>query len=64
MESHGAMLTEIRGEVTDGDGEPVITSVVTMIGEAEQRRGRRGRRADRRRARCGHRENDCWAKLS
>lgn len=33
-ESHGAVLTEIRGEVTDDDGEPVITSIVTVMGEA------------------------------
>ena len=35
-ESHGAVLTEVRGEVTDGDGKPVITSIVTILGEAEQ----------------------------
>ncbi|MGE0782131.1 FAS1-like dehydratase domain-containing protein [Mycolicibacterium sp.] len=34
-ESHGAVLTEIRGEVTDDDGNPVITSIVTVMGEAE-----------------------------
>ena len=34
-ESHGAVLTEIRGEVTDDNGEPVITSIVTVMGEAE-----------------------------
>ena len=34
IESHGAVVTEIRGEVTDADGKPVITSIVTMIGEA------------------------------
>jgi acyl dehydratase len=33
-ESHGAVLTEIRGEVTDEDGKPVLTSVVTVMGEA------------------------------
>jgi acyl-CoA thioesterase FadM len=33
-ESHGAVVTEIRGEVTDADGEPVLTSVVTVMGEA------------------------------
>jgi hypothetical protein len=33
-ESHGAVLTEIRGEVTDADGNPVITSIVTVMGEA------------------------------
>jgi hypothetical protein len=35
MESHGAILTEIRGEVTDAEGKPVITSIVTVMGEAE-----------------------------
>ena len=34
VESHGAVITEIRAEVTDANGEPVITSVVTMFGEA------------------------------
>jgi acyl dehydratase len=33
-ESHGAVLTEIRGEVTDEHGEPILTSVVTVMGEA------------------------------
>jgi acyl dehydratase len=33
-ESHGAVLTEIRGEVTDAEGKPVLTSVVTVMGEA------------------------------
>ena len=33
-ESHGAVVTEIRGEVTDEHGEPVLTSVVTVMGEA------------------------------
>ncbi len=33
-ESHGAVITEIRGEVTDADGNPVITSIVTVLGEA------------------------------
>src|SRR5258705_10747188 len=33
-ESHGAVLTEIRGEVTDADGNAVITSIVTVLGEA------------------------------
>ena len=28
------MLTEVRGEVTDADGKPVITSIVTVLGEA------------------------------
>jgi acyl dehydratase len=32
-ESHGAVLTEIRGEVTDAEGKPVLTSIVTVMGE-------------------------------
>lgn len=35
IESHGAILTEVRGEVTDEDGNPVLTSIVTILGEAE-----------------------------
>lgn len=34
IESHGTVLAEIRSEVTDAAGEPVVTSVVTMLGEA------------------------------
>lgn len=34
IESHGAVITEIRSEVTDGDGKPVVTSIVTMLGES------------------------------
>jgi acyl dehydratase len=34
IESHGTVISEIRSEVTDADGNPVITSVVTMLGEA------------------------------
>nr|WP_090338999.1 MaoC family dehydratase N-terminal domain-containing protein [Mycolicibacterium malmesburyense]CRL67069.1 acyl dehydratase [Mycolicibacterium malmesburyense] len=34
-ESHGAIVTEVRGEVTDADGEPVLTSIVTVMGEAQ-----------------------------
>jgi acyl dehydratase len=34
IESHGAVLTEIRGEVTDDDGQPVLTSIVTILGES------------------------------
>lgn len=34
-ESHGAVIAELRAEVTDAAGEPVITSVVTMLGEAD-----------------------------
>ena len=42
IESHGAVVTEIRGEVTDAEGNPVITSIVTVMGEAQSDdRGRR-----------------------
>jgi acyl dehydratase len=34
IEAHGTVVTEIRGEVTDADGSPVLTSIVTVIGEA------------------------------
>ena len=34
IEAHGTVVAEIRGEASDADGEPVITSVVTVIGEA------------------------------
>jgi acyl dehydratase len=34
IESHGTVITEIRGEITDADGNPVVTSIVTMIGES------------------------------
>jgi acyl dehydratase len=34
IESHGAVIAEIRSEVTDAEGRPVVTSVVTMLGEA------------------------------
>jgi acyl dehydratase len=34
IESHGTVLAEIRSEVTDADGKPLITSVLTMLGEA------------------------------
>jgi acyl dehydratase len=34
IESHGTVISQIRGEVTDAEGKPVITSIVTMIGEA------------------------------
>ncbi|MCV7316041.1 MaoC family dehydratase N-terminal domain-containing protein [Mycolicibacillus parakoreensis] len=36
LESHGTVITEIRSEVSDADGNPVITSVVTMIGESSR----------------------------
>jgi acyl dehydratase len=34
IESHGTVLAEIRSEVTDADGKPIVTSVVTMLGES------------------------------
>jgi acyl dehydratase len=34
IESHGAVITEVRAEVTDDEGKPVLTSIVTMFGEA------------------------------
>jgi acyl dehydratase len=34
IESHGAVIAEIRSEVTDAEGKPVVTSVVTMLGES------------------------------
>jgi acyl dehydratase len=34
IESHGAVIVEIRSEVTDAEGKPVVTSVVSMLGEA------------------------------
>ena len=34
IESHGTVVSEIRGEVTDAYGNPVLTSIVTMLGEA------------------------------
>ncbi|MGO9927611.1 MAG: MaoC family dehydratase N-terminal domain-containing protein [Mycobacterium sp.] len=34
IESHGTVLAEIRSEVTDPEGKPVVTSVVTMLGES------------------------------
>jgi acyl dehydratase len=34
IESHGTVIAEIRSEVTDADGEPIITSIVTMLGES------------------------------
>ena len=34
IQSHGTVIAEIRSEVSDADGNPVMTSVVTMIGEA------------------------------
>jgi acyl dehydratase len=34
IESHGTVIAEIRSEVTDADGNPIITSIVTMLGES------------------------------
>ncbi|HEU0191027.1 MAG TPA: MaoC family dehydratase N-terminal domain-containing protein [Mycobacterium sp.] len=34
LESHGTVISEVRSEVTDVDGKPVVTSVVTMLGES------------------------------
>jgi acyl dehydratase len=34
IESHGTVISEIRGEVTDAEGKPVLTTIVTMLGEA------------------------------
>jgi acyl dehydratase len=34
IESHGTVVSEVRSEVTDANGEPVVTSVVTMLGES------------------------------
>jgi meromycolic acid (3R)-3-hydroxyacyl-[acyl-carrier protein] dehydratase HadD len=34
-EAHGAVIAELRSEVTDAEGKPVLTTVVTMLGEAE-----------------------------
>jgi acyl dehydratase len=34
VESHGTIISELRSEITDAEGKPVLTTVVTMIGEA------------------------------
>jgi acyl dehydratase len=31
--SHGTVIAELRSEVTDAEGKPVLTTVATMIGE-------------------------------
>ena len=36
IEAHGTVVADIRGEATDANGEPLITSVVTMIGESSR----------------------------
>lgn len=35
VESFGAIISTLRTEVTDADGSPVMTTLVTMFGEAE-----------------------------
>ena len=35
VESHGTVISELRTIVSDENGDPVMTSVVTMIGEAD-----------------------------
>ncbi|MCV7384968.1 FAS1-like dehydratase domain-containing protein [Mycolicibacter longobardus] len=37
IESHSTVVTEVRSEVSDVDGKPVVTSVVTMLGESVNR---------------------------
>lgn len=39
LESHGTVLAEVRCEVTDADGNPVVTSVATMLGEGAHHEG-------------------------
>lgn len=34
IESHGTVISTLRSEVTDADGKPVMTTIVTMIGES------------------------------
>ena len=34
LEAHGTVISEMRSDVTDAEGKPVITTIVTMIGEA------------------------------
>lgn len=34
LESHGTVISEVRSEVSDANGQPVVTSVVTMLGES------------------------------
>jgi acyl dehydratase len=36
IESHGTVIAEIRSEITDAEGKPIVTSIVTMLGEAAQ----------------------------
>jgi acyl dehydratase len=34
IESHSTVIAEIRSEITDEDGHPIMTSIVTMLGES------------------------------
>ncbi|BBZ45980.1 FAS1-like dehydratase domain-containing protein [Mycobacterium parmense] len=34
IESHGTVLAEIRSEISDAEGNPVVTGIVTMLGES------------------------------
>jgi acyl dehydratase len=34
IESHGTVIAELRGEISDADGKPIVTSIMTVIGEA------------------------------
>lgn len=43
IESHGTVLAEIRSEVTDADGKPIVTSIVTMLGRPQTKRPTRQR---------------------
>ena len=62
IESHGAIITEVRGEVTDDDGNPDPDQHRDAVRRVDQRRGeRRGDRSDRRRPRRGDEADDCRA---
>src|ERR1700744_5013958 len=45
IESHGAVITEIRSEVTDADGKPVVTSIVTTLGASSPQASSRAKTA-------------------
>lgn len=34
IESHGAVISTLRTEITDDNGKPVVTTLVTMLGES------------------------------
>ena len=64
IESHGTVISEVRGEVTDADGKPVITSIVTMLGEAAHPdEADEVSVDDRRAARCRHRQVSLLGKI-